>query len=337
MESAIGYLQLAEEANGPIVRPVDFGYIWGAALDELDLQRPDATIVNLETSITHSEDYEPKGINYRMSPQNAQCLRAAEIDCCVLGNNHVGDWGRAGLLDTLAALESLSIKTVGAGRDFADAIKPAILDLPDGRLIVVSYASPSSGVPDAWAAGPDRPGVNLLPRLDEEAVESIAQCVAPFRHPGDIVVVSIHWGPNWGYDITGAERWFAQALIDRAGVSIVHGHSSHHAKAIAVYRERLILFGCGDFVNDYEGIQGFEEYRGDLALMYFVTVDPTSGALVEVGITPLQVRRFRLIRPSPEDVDWLQRRLDEQARSFETSVISAPGGRLALSWPRVGP
>ena len=57
------------------------------------------------------------------------------------------------------------------------------------------------------------------------------------------VVVSIYWGPNWGYPIPKDQRRLAHALIEEAGISIVHGHSSHHAKAIEIYRERLILYG----------------------------------------------------------------------------------------------
>ena len=100
VQSAMDYVHLAEAANGPIPRHVDPSYIWGAALDEFKRMRPDARIINLETSITRSEDYARKGINYRMSPKNADCLKAAAIDCCVLGNNHILDWGRRGLLDT---------------------------------------------------------------------------------------------------------------------------------------------------------------------------------------------------------------------------------------------
>src|ERR1700740_2702252 len=86
--SAIDYVHLAEAANGPVPRSVDAAYVWGAALDEFNRMRPDARIINLETSITRSEDYVPKGINYRMSPENAECLKAAAIDCCVLGKHH---------------------------------------------------------------------------------------------------------------------------------------------------------------------------------------------------------------------------------------------------------
>ncbi len=116
VHSALDYVRLAEEAHGPIPRPVVPSYIWGAALDELNRSQPDARIINLETAITRSEDFAPKGINYRMSPENADCLTAAAIDCCVLANNHILDWGRVGLLDTLTALERLQIKSAGAGR-----------------------------------------------------------------------------------------------------------------------------------------------------------------------------------------------------------------------------
>ncbi len=115
-QSAIDYVQLAEALNGPIPRSVGPAYIWGEARDEFARMRPDARIINLETSITRSEDYARKRINYRISPENAECLKVAAIDCCVLGNNHILDWGRRGLLDTLSSLEHLCIRTAGAGQ-----------------------------------------------------------------------------------------------------------------------------------------------------------------------------------------------------------------------------
>ena len=75
------------------------------------------------------------------------------------------------------------------------------------------------------------------------------------------MVASVHWGSNWGYDIPREQTVFAHRLIDEAGVDIIHGHSSHHVRAIEVYKDRLILYGCGDFLNDYEGISGYEEFR----------------------------------------------------------------------------
>ena len=334
VQSALDYVRLAEEANGPIPRHVGPAYVWGAALDELRLMRPDARIINLETSITRSEDYLPKGINYRMGPENADCLTAAQIDCCVLANNHILDWRDAGLLDTLATLERLQIKTTGAGRNLDQASAPAVLRIASkGRLLVFSFASTTSGTPASWGATQAAPGVNILPDLSEASVTRISEQIARGRQPHDIIIVSVHWGPNWGYDIPDSQRHFAHALIDEANVSIIHGHSSHHAKAIEVYRNRLILYGCGDFLNDYEGIRGYEEYRDDLALMYFADVDPKSGDVAALAVVPLQIRQFRLVRPSSQDVDWVQRTLDHESRRFGAGVIPSSEGRLVLSWP----
>lgn len=334
--SAIDYVRLAEKAHGPIPRRAAPSYVWGAALDELERTRPDIRIVNLETSITHSETYLPKGINYRVSPQNAGCLTAAGIDCCVLANNHVLDWGRNGLLDTLAALKGLGIKSAGAGADAVQASAPALLDVTGkGRVVVFSFASVTSGTPRDWTAAPGVAGVSLLPDLSETTATHVCGQITAATRPRDVVVVSIHWGSNWGYDIPENQQRFAHTLIDLAGVSIVHGHSSHHAKALEIRRDRLVLYGCGDFVNDYEGIKGYE-YRDDLPLMYFADVDLRNGDLIALEIVPLHIRQFRLDRPSAGDVAWVAETLDRESRQLGTRVRLMSDGRLAVSWPRRG-
>src|SRR5512135_2783241 len=103
------YVRLAERRYGPIPAPGSFDYVWGDALADLDTAEPLARIVNLETSVTTSMRPEPKGINYKMNPDNVICLKMAAIDCCVLANNHVLDWGVEGLLETLSTLERESI------------------------------------------------------------------------------------------------------------------------------------------------------------------------------------------------------------------------------------
>ena len=331
--SALHYVQLAEEANGPIPRQVDASYVWGAVLDELNRTRPDARIINLETSITHSATFAPKGINYRMSPENAACLSAAGVDCCVLANNHILDWGRTGLLDTLATLNKLKIKFAGAGRDIAQASAPAILDIGSGaRVVVFALASATSGVPGSWAATHEAAGINLLTDISDGSVARITEQVKEVRRPSDVIIVSIHWGPNWGYAIPGGQMRFVHSLLDRAPISIVHGHSSHHPKAIEVYHNRLILYGCGDFPNDYEGIAGYGQFRDDLALMYFAEINPATADVVALKMAPLQIRRFQLLPASSADVDWLLRSLDRESRRFGSRVELEPDGRLTLCW-----
>ena len=128
-----------------------------------------------------------------------------------------------------------------------------------------------------------------------------------------------------------AQRRFAHALIEQAEVSIVHGHSSHHPKAIEVHRNRLILYGCGDFLNDYEGIRGYEDYRDDLSLMYLADIDRARGDLEALELAPLQIRKFRLNRPSRQDIDWLQARLNRECQQFGGHVEPLSDGRLVLS------
>jgi poly-gamma-glutamate synthesis protein (capsule biosynthesis protein) len=331
--SAERYVLLAEQANGAIPRRNGPSYVWGAALGELDRMRPDVRIINLETAVTRSNDRADKGINYRMSPENAECLAAAKIDCCVLANNHVLDWGRAGLKETLATLQKLNVKATGAGCTDVEARAPAMLNLAKARLLIFSFGSTSSGIPVEWAATPDAPGVNLLPDLCEVRALRLADQVMAIRRPGDLIVVSIHWGSNWGYHIPDEQKVFARALIDEAGVSIVHGHSSHHPKAIEIYRDRLILYGCGDFLNDYEGIRGYERYRDDLALMYFADLDPASGSLQALKLAPLQIKNFRLCNPSWRDVEWIQQTLDRECQQFATRVILDSERQLVVSGP----
>jgi poly-gamma-glutamate capsule biosynthesis protein CapA/YwtB (metallophosphatase superfamily) len=120
-------------------------------------------LINLETSITDSNDYwKGKGINYRMNPRNIASLTVAGIDACTLANNHVLDWGYTGLSETLESLKAVSIKSAGAGRNIAEAGAPAVLPVAGGgRVLVFSFGLTSSGIPLKWAAGQDRAGVNL--------------------------------------------------------------------------------------------------------------------------------------------------------------------------------
>lgn len=333
MTSAEGYVELAEAANGPIARPVEFAYVWGDALAALERVQPDARIINLETAVTRSEDAAPKGINYRMSPENVGCLTAAGIDCCLLANNHVLDWGTAGLFETLDTLDKAKLRRTGAGRNSREAARPAIIDLgAKGRVVVFAFGSVGSGIPRSWGAAAERPGVNLLPDLSDRTARQVGEAVRAVKRPGDVVVLSVHWGSNWGYAIEPAQRRFAHLLIDLAGADVVHGHSSHHAKGIEVHEEKLILYGCGDFLTDYEGIRGYEAYRDDLVLMYFPRLAPSSGKLDRLEMVPLQIRNFRLQRPSATDVQWLHDLLDQEGAPLGTAVTQNDQGALELRW-----
>ena len=332
-KSAIDYVNLAERANGPIKRPVTFGYIWGDALAELEGRGPDVRIINLETAVTVSTKPESKGINYKMNPANLRAITAADIDCCILANNHVLDWGSIGLVETLSALEQAKVHYAGAGRDSALAAAPAILEVPDkARVLVFAFGTPSAGVPCHWAAASGTPGINIVRELSRKAADQIDKKIRSVTKPQDVVLTSIHWGGNWGYEIPEGQSTFAHWLIDVAGADIIHGHSSHHAKAIEVYHGKLILYGCGDFIDDYEGISGYERFRDDLVLMYFPTIRIDNGTLVSLDMVPLQIRNLRLNRASCSDAGWLASTLDREGRPFGTRIRLGTDDVLKLEW-----
>jgi len=325
------YVSLAEAENGPIPRPVDFSWPWGDALEVLEAAATDARVINLETSVTRSDSFAPgKDIHYRMHPANLPCLASARPDVCVLANNHVLDFGRPGLAETLDSLSGAGLRTAGAGRDAAAAHHPAIVPLDgDRRLLVFSFGMPSSGVPQDWAATEDLSGVSFVASHSDVAAAELADHVRRMKRPGDIAVASVHWGSNWGYRLSRDHVALAHALID-AGTDVVHGHSSHHPRPLETYRGKLVLHGCGDLINDYEGITGYEDYRDDLRLLYLVSLEPDTGRLTEVRIAPLQARRMRLCHASSEDSEWLRSLLDRLALGFRPCVSEGSADSAGL-------
>ncbi|MFG2890123.1 CapA family protein [Streptomyces sp. NPDC048248] len=330
IRDARAYVELVEAANGVVPRPADFSWPWGDALQVLDASAPDVRVINLETSVTQNDDFASgKEVHYRMNPANVPALSVARPDVCALANNHVLDFGPRGLEETLGTLAGAGLRTAGAGADVEEARRSAIVPVEGGRVVVFSFGMPSSGVPREWAATGARGGIDVVPEPSQSAAAEVVGRVRRVKRPGDVVVASVHWGSNWGYDVSRDQVRFAHALID-GGVDVVHGHSSHHARPLEIYRGKPVLHGCGDFIDDYEGITGYEHYRDDLRPLYLVSVEPATGRLREVRIVPLQARRMRLRHASGEDSAWLGAVLDRISRDFHARVDMGSGGTLTV-------
>ncbi|MGW4391743.1 CapA family protein [Streptomyces sp. NPDC004685] len=329
VRDARAYVDLATEADGPIPAPVGPEWPWGDALALLERNAPDVRIVNLETAITGDGEFAPgKAVHYRMHPANVAAITVARPDVCVLSNNHVLDFGPSGLTETLDVLAGAGLRCAGAGRDAEEAYAPAVV--PAGRaarVLVFAIGMPSSGIPPSWAATAAHPGVAYVAGPTAAAAEALVRRAQQLRRPGDVVVVSVHWGSNWGYHVPQGLARFAHDLVD-GGVDVVHGHSSHHPRPIEVYRDRLILHGCGDFIDDYEGITGYEEYRDDLRVAYLVSVAVDTGRLTGLRMAPLRARRMRLERAPAQDRSWLRETLERI--SEDVDVTLEPDGTLAL-------
>jgi poly-gamma-glutamate synthesis protein (capsule biosynthesis protein) len=325
------YIWLAEQTNGPIPAPIDFAWPWGEALAIMDQFAPDIRLLNLETSITAGGEFAPgKGVHYRMHPDNIGCLTAIRPDVCALANNHVLDFGYQGLTDTLRTLDSAGIRGAGAGLDATQAERPAVIGLSGGtRVVIASCGMGSSGIPHGWAATGRRPGVAYVTDTSDRSARMIADRVLALKGPRDIAIVSVHWGSNWGYAVDTAQIRFAHRLIDE-GVDIVHGHSSHHPRPIEVYRGKLIMYGCGDTIDDYEGISTYESFRHELRLLYFASIDSQSGSLTVLRMVPMRMRRMRLEQAPDDDAEWLRARVAEMSRRFETRIDTSTDGVLTV-------
>jgi poly-gamma-glutamate synthesis protein (capsule biosynthesis protein) len=333
VRDARDYVRLAEQEHGPIAAPVAPDYIWGDALPMMRRAGIALRIVNLETAITRSDEPWPgKGIHYRMHPSNIGCLTAARIDGCALANNHVLDWCEAGLRETLDALQGAGVHAAGAGTTRQAAWRPAAFTLAHGqRVLVFSVGLSSSGITPDWSATADRAGVAFLPDLSRASLQEVEDAIRSQRQSGDIVILSIHWGGNWGLEVPGEHRAFAHALIDGETADLIHGHSSHHPLPIEVRHGRLILWGCGDLINDYEGIGGHGSLRCDVGCLYIASLDD-AGTLRQLGIVPMQLRRFRLMRADAQARTWLERVFRDAGGSAAGRLEAQPDGSWHLRW-----
>jgi poly-gamma-glutamate synthesis protein (capsule biosynthesis protein) len=154
-------------------------------------------LINLETSITRHDGFaEGKGTHYRMSPGNLPCLTVFGPDVCTLANNHVLDFGRRGLADTLDALSGAGIRTSGAGHDLSEARPPAVVPVEqhNARVLVLAGGTASSGIPRDWAATHNESGVFLLPDLSEHTARALTDLIGAAKHPNDVSVVPFTGG-----------------------------------------------------------------------------------------------------------------------------------------------
>jgi poly-gamma-glutamate synthesis protein (capsule biosynthesis protein) len=190
-------------------------------------------------------------------------------------------------------------------------------------------------VPGGWTAGPRQSGIARLPDLSDSTARDLAADAGRHRRGDGIVIVSIHWGPNWGLQIPREHRRFARRLIDLGAADVVHGHSSHHPLPVEVYRGKLILYGCGDLINDYEGMDPRQgDLRADVACLYLVRLDRARGLLRRLEVVPMQRFRMRLVHADRQARDWVHTLFNEGGRDLGTELVAQRDGLWMLQWGR---
>jgi poly-gamma-glutamate capsule biosynthesis protein CapA/YwtB (metallophosphatase superfamily) len=296
---------------------------WGNTLEVL--HAADLVVANLECAVTDRGrpwDRTPKVFHFRAPPAATDVLAAARVDAVSLANNHVLDFQEQGLLDTLHHLDAAGIARAGAGRDAAEAARPALLDAGGIRLGLLAFTDNEPG----WAAGHGRPGTNVLqPSTADAALARVESGVHEARTAGaDRVILSLHWGPNMVLRPPERFRRFARAAL-KLGVDVVHGHSAHVVQGVEEVDGGLILYDTGDFLDDYAV---HPELRNDLSFIFLVEMDREGVRGLElrpVGLEPALVNRIE-----GDEAGWLARRTRQLSLELGTALAEAEAGVLRL-------
>lgn len=282
-------------------------YIWGDVLPLL--KSNDFNLINLEAALTVSTKEVPKTFNFKADPHKVQALVEASIDVVNLANNHTLDYSVEGLLETLQTLDKAKIAHVGAGKNRAEARAPVIKNV---HGIIIGILGCTDNEP-AWEAGENKPGTFYL-RVGDFA--AIKEEIESLRKEVDIVILSIHWGPNMRERPTSEFKNFARKLIDH-GVDIIHGHSAHIFQGIEIYKEGLILYDTGDFVDDY---YVDPQLRNDRSFLFLVDVQKTG--FKHIQLVPVRISNYQVNIAKGEDAQTCCLRMKQLSKEFQTDFIS---------------
>jgi len=279
-----------------IIGTKDYAYPWGntlSLLHELDMR-----IINLETTLTNHTEKNPKVFNFRASPDRVYSLKEAHIDVVNLANNHILDFKEEGCIETLATLDKAGIYHVGAGLNNAQANAPVIITR---NGITIGIFGCTDNEP-TWKAQPNKIGTHYIEIGNTDDMTTIKKQISSLRSQVDIVIMSIHWGPNMKQQPSQLFKDFAHEMIN-AGVDIFHGHSAHVFQGIEIYNNKIIMYDTGDFIDDY-AVDPL--LRNDQSFLFVITVSksgPKEVTLCPVIISNMQVNTAK----EKEKMDIIQK------------------------------
>lgn len=303
--------------------------IWGDLRERL--QALDGLFVNLECALsTRGEPWTrtERAFHFRADPGWAvPALEAAGVDLASLANNHLLDFEEAALLDTLDALDDAGIDHAGAGADDRRARAPALVRVGGFDIAVVAF---TDNTPE-YAAGPATPGVAYLDMdLSDADRRSVRKSLRAARAlDPDLLVASVHWGPNMVAEPSRQYRRFGEWLL-AAGVDVVWGHSAHVFQGVERRNDGLILHDTGDFVDDYAVNPAL---RNNRSFLFVLHVTPDSG-VTSLDLLPTTIEECAVHRATGETAAWCRETMRERSEVFGTATAYervGSGLRLSLS------
>lgn len=214
------------------------------------LEQGDIVFANLEHPLTERvESLDPKSkIVLKAEPEAVSGLAFAGFNIMSLANNHIMDYYKSGLLDTMETLKTNQILHAGAGENLLQAREPAILEKNGVSVGVLAYTEMAGIVhpgnpPIQFAADVNRAGVApLKPDWIEEDIRFL-------REKADILIISLHWGTEDSYEVTPQQVQLAHQICD-LGADIILGHHPHRFQGIEIYNGKPIVYSLGNFIFD---------------------------------------------------------------------------------------
>lgn len=299
----LGDVMLGRLVNDRL-RQAPAAFPWGDTLPVL--AQADARFANLECVLADGgEPQRGKVFHFRSDLKNVATLTAAGINAVSLANNHVLDYGVDAFRETLPALDRSGILHAGAGPDRDAARRPAITNLGNTAVAFIAF---TDNEPD-WEAGPRRPGVYYVPvDAGDSRVRELLALVRRTRATVGLLVVSAHWGGNWGAEVPSAHRDLGRSLVD-AGADVVFGHSAHIFRGVEIYRGRPLVYSAGDFVDDYAVDPG---ERNDESFIFVVETAADVPARVRLFPTIIAGFQARLAGKSSLRIAERMQRLSAQ-------------------------
>lgn len=266
-----------------MISKTSYAYPWGNVLPLL--KKNDLNFINLETTLTTSTHKVPKVFNFKADPDKVQTLKMGTIHVVNLANNHILDFGESGLQETISTLNKAGIAHVGAGDTIEAARKSAIITKNNIKIGILGY---TDNEPD-WKATSTKPGINYIQIGD---IDTIKEDIKKIRPNVDLLIISLHWGPNMKERPSKEFIDFAHQIID-TGADIIHGHSAHIFQGIQRYKNKLILFDTGDFVDDYAVDP---KLRNDRSLLFNVTISKENDKtyIKKLDLVPLLIDNMQV-------------------------------------------
>ncbi|KAA9035666.1 CapA family protein [Ginsengibacter hankyongi] len=291
-----------------VISQEGYRYVWGNVLPLL--HSTDLNIVNLETTLTNSNKIVEKTFNFKATPDKIKCLTDANVTVANLANNHILDFSEQGLIETIQTLKNAGIKYVGAGINDKEASKHVIITRNN---IITGILGFTDNEP-TWKAGASSSGINYINVSSEDDRKRALLNIEQLKKEADIVVVSIHWGPNMQEFPQKYFIDFAHQMIEQ-GAEIIHGHSAHNFQGIEVYHHKLILYDTGDFVDDYMVDPVLKNDHS-----FFFRIDAGEKGLTKLELFPVLISRYQVNLAVGNEYKWSIKRMQYLSEKFGTKV-----------------